>query len=152
MQETRVQSLGREDPLEKEMATNSSILAWKIPWTEEPDRLQSVESQRVGHDWATNTYNQALDLTFSLLEIQERDEQVKLHHQEAISQIFWDVGSFIEQMLWFPLQINSMKNERKRKTVIDEKLLMRYINQINDVSLESWLKQTIKEMWTWTKY
>ena len=42
MRETRVQSLGREDPLEKETATHSSILAWKIPWTEEPDRLQSV--------------------------------------------------------------------------------------------------------------
>ena len=42
MQETRVRSLGQEDPLEKEMATHSSILAWKIPWTEEPDRLQSM--------------------------------------------------------------------------------------------------------------
>ena len=50
MWETRVQSLGREDPLEKEMATHSSILAWKIPWTEEPGRLQSLGSQRVGHD------------------------------------------------------------------------------------------------------
>ena len=50
VQETRVQSLGREDPLEKEMATHSSTLAWKIPWTEEPGRLQSVGSQRVGHD------------------------------------------------------------------------------------------------------
>ena len=48
--ETRVQSLGREDPLEKEMATHSSTIAWKIPWTEEPGRLQSVGSQRVGHD------------------------------------------------------------------------------------------------------
>ena len=45
-----VQSLGQEDPLEKEMATHSSILAWKIPWTEEPGRLQTVESQRVGHN------------------------------------------------------------------------------------------------------
>ena len=45
--ETRVQSLGWEDPLEKEMATHSSILAWRIPWTEEPDRLQSMGSQRV---------------------------------------------------------------------------------------------------------
>ena len=51
MQETRIQSLGREDPLEKEMTTHSSILAWKIPWTEEPGRLQSMESQRVGHDF-----------------------------------------------------------------------------------------------------
>ena len=50
MQETWVQSLGREDLLEKEMATHSSILAWKIPWMEEPGRLQSMESQRVGHD------------------------------------------------------------------------------------------------------
>ena len=50
MQETRVQSLGQEDPLEKEMATYSSILAGKIPWTEEPGGLQSMELQRVGHD------------------------------------------------------------------------------------------------------
>ena len=50
MQDARVQSLGREDPLEKEMAIDSSTLAWKIPWTEEPDRLQSMEPQRVGHD------------------------------------------------------------------------------------------------------
>ena len=50
MQETWVQSLGWEDLLEKEMATHSSILAWKIPWMEEPGRLQSMGSQRVGHD------------------------------------------------------------------------------------------------------
>ena len=50
MREPWVQSLGREDPLEKEMATHSSSLAWKIPWTEEPGRLQSMGSQRVGHD------------------------------------------------------------------------------------------------------
>ena len=48
--ETRVQSLDREDLLEKEMATHSSTLAWKIPWTEEPSRLQSMGSQRVRHD------------------------------------------------------------------------------------------------------
>ena len=50
MWETWVRSLGREDPLEKAMATHSGILAWKIPWTEEPYRLQSMGSQRVGHD------------------------------------------------------------------------------------------------------
>ena len=49
-QETWVQSLGREDPLEKRMATHSSILAWRIPWMEEPGRLQSTGSQRAGHD------------------------------------------------------------------------------------------------------
>ena len=54
MQETWVQSLSQEDPLEKEMATHSSILAWRIPWTEEPGELQSTGSQRVGHDLETN--------------------------------------------------------------------------------------------------
>ena len=49
-QETQVQSLGQEDPLEEEMATHSSILAWRIPWTEKPGRLQSMGSYRVGHD------------------------------------------------------------------------------------------------------
>ena len=53
-QETRVRSLGQEDPLEKEMATHSSILAWRIPWKEEPGGLQSMRSQRVGHNWATS--------------------------------------------------------------------------------------------------
>ena len=50
MRETQVQSLGRDDLLKKEMATHSSILAWKIPWTVEPGRLQSMGSQRVEHD------------------------------------------------------------------------------------------------------
>ena len=55
MQILWVQSLGQEDPLEKETATHSSILAWKIPRTEDPGELQSMGSQTVGHDWRTNT-------------------------------------------------------------------------------------------------
>ena len=54
MQEMWVWSLGQEDSLEKEMAIHSSTIAWKIPWTEEPGRLQSMPSQRVRHDWATS--------------------------------------------------------------------------------------------------
>ena len=54
MWDTRVWSLGRKDPLEKEMATPSSILAWEIPWTGEPGRLQSMGLQRVRHDWVTS--------------------------------------------------------------------------------------------------
>ena len=61
MRETRVRSLGWEDPMENEMATHSGTLAWRIPWREEPSRLQSMESQRVGQDWATS-----LSLSFSL--------------------------------------------------------------------------------------
>ena len=56
MQETWVQSLGREGPLEKAMATHSTISAWRIPQTEEPAGLQSMGSQKVGHDWATTTF------------------------------------------------------------------------------------------------
>ena len=54
IKQTWVQSLGREDPLEKEMATHASILARRIPWMEEPGGLQSTGSQRVGHDWVTS--------------------------------------------------------------------------------------------------
>ena len=53
MQETQVWSLGQEDPMEKDMATLSSITAWEIPWTEEPGRLYSMGLQTVQHDWAT---------------------------------------------------------------------------------------------------
>ena len=62
VRETWVQSLGWEDPLEEGMATHSSILAWRIPWTEEPGGLQSVESQRVRHDWATKQSIAGIDI------------------------------------------------------------------------------------------
>ena len=65
MQETQFQSLGWEDLLEKEMATHSSILAWKIPWTEEPGRLQSMGLQRVGYNGATS-HSHSLTHTHSL--------------------------------------------------------------------------------------
>ena len=58
VQETWVQSLGRENLLEKEIAVHSSILAWKIPWMEEPGRLQSMGLQRVGHNWVTSLHFQ----------------------------------------------------------------------------------------------
>ena len=59
MRETWAQSLGWEDPLKKEMATHSSTLDWKIPWMEEPGRLQSTGSQRVGHDLVTSLHYKA---------------------------------------------------------------------------------------------
>ena len=63
VQETWFPSLGQEDPLQKRMATQSSVLAWRIPWTEEPGELQSMGFQRVEHDCATNTF------TFTMLMI-----------------------------------------------------------------------------------
>ena len=70
MQETQVWYLGWEDPLEKEMATHSSVLAWKIPWMEEPGGLQSMRLQRVRHNWATNSPSY-LYLHVSFWKIQE---------------------------------------------------------------------------------
>ena len=73
MWETRVQSLGWEDPLGEEVATLSSILAWEILWTEEPGGLQSIGSQRVGHDWVTKYFTHtniapsALNTVFTLI-------------------------------------------------------------------------------------
>ena len=62
-------SLGQEDPLEKEMATHSSILAWRILWTEKPGRLQSTGSQRVGHDWATSlTHSHTIEVMLKILQ------------------------------------------------------------------------------------
>ena len=68
MQETQVQSLGQEDPLEKEMATHSSVLAWRIPWKEEPGGLQSLGSQRVRHDWV---------MSISLILIKKKTQQIR---------------------------------------------------------------------------
>ena len=65
MWETWVRSLGQEDPLEKEMATHSSILVWRIPWTEEPGGLQSIGSHRVRHDWSDLACSLCL-MTFSV--------------------------------------------------------------------------------------
>ena len=73
MWETWVQSLGQEDLLEKEMATHSSILAWRIPWMEEPGRLQFMGLQRVGHDWATS-----LSLNKSLPKNIKREMHIKM--------------------------------------------------------------------------
>ena len=65
--ETQIGSLGWEDPLEKGMATHSSILAWRMPWTEEPGRLQSMGLQRVGQDQVTNTLTSLSSFTHSLI-------------------------------------------------------------------------------------
>ena len=68
MQEIQVQFLGQEDPLETEMATYSSTLAWKIPWTEKPGRLQSMGSLRVGHDWATSLhFKHCLQMLYNMI-------------------------------------------------------------------------------------
>ena len=68
MWETQVQALDQEDPLEKEMTTHSSTLAWKIPWMEKPSRLQSMRSQRVEHNWVTSLYEAEVDVFYGIVD------------------------------------------------------------------------------------
>ena len=84
MQETQVRSLGQEDPLEKEMATHSSILAWEIPWTEEPGGLQSMGSQRVGHDWAIS-----LHVTFLVAQMVKNLPAMQETQVQSLGKIPW---------------------------------------------------------------
>ena len=78
MQETWVQSLGWEDALEKGMVTHSSILAWRIPWSEEPGRLQSMWLQRVGHDWVANAFTFIFSLKTWILNLSGRSYPIQL--------------------------------------------------------------------------
>ena len=98
-QETQFWSLGREDPLAEEMATHSSILAWKIPWTEEPGRLQSMESQRIRHDWACTETGMCIYL-FILAEPHS----------------MWDLSSLIRDWSWPPaLEVWSLNHRTARE-------------------------------------
>ena len=74
MQETWVRSLGGEDPLEKNMATHSSVVAWRILWTEEPGGLQALRSQRVRHDWSNGTRTQAC-MSVTSIKLEKRIKQ-----------------------------------------------------------------------------
>ena len=102
MLETRVQSLGWEDPLEKGKATHSSTLAWRIPWTEEPGGLQSMRSQRAGHDGATkrSTYADHVRLvTVTASREAGRETEIGMERQGI-----WNVSMFIHFII-----IQSMK-------------------------------------------
>ena len=105
MRETQGRSLGQEDPLEKEMETHSNTLAWTIPWTVEPGGLQSMELQRVGHDWATSlslrfTVYLLIPIFMSWMEASPGQElsvcfsflMCPRHLEEMLIQIYWMCG------------------------------------------------------------
>ena len=85
MQEASVRPLGQEDPLEKRLATHSSILAWRIPWTEEPGGLPYTESQRIGHSWTTNAFTSQLLFGVGLVSAVGRGEPALCKHSPS----FW---------------------------------------------------------------
>ena len=94
MQETQVWSLGQENPLEKGMATHSNILAWRIPWTEEPGGLQSTGSQRVGHNWAINTHTHRNTKDFWVFILYPANLQNSLMSSSS-SEDFWNLLDFL---------------------------------------------------------
>ena len=108
MWETQVQSLGWEDPLEKEMATHSSTLAWQIPWTEDPGRLQFTGSQRVRHDWATS-----LHISLSLFirgEVgfkQTLNKMIKFHQANSVIHSHHQVLVLLKMILAIQLSFSS---------------------------------------------
>ena len=99
MQETWVWALGWEDPLEKEMAIYSSTIAWKIPWTEEPGRLQSMGLQRVGHDWATSLITHVF-ICLSSYPAWPKCKKIGWNQENSlcmssVTQIYWIVSIFV---------------------------------------------------------
>ena len=93
MQETRVWSLGGEDPLEKGMATHSNILAWRAAWTEEPGGLQITGSQRVGHDWSSDTF------TFHFAVVLSNHEFNSPHGELSLC-LWFALGWQLSQQFW----------------------------------------------------
>ena len=147
-----LQSLGQEDPLEKETATHSSILAWRIPWTEEPGRLQSMGSQRVGHDWATKTninvksslYNLSL---FTLCKgFMTADERKLFDHLKSPHLKYW------VPFIWFGNLAAKARKEGRIRDSVDLQSLMTV--SILQTSVKRYDSDTNRDLdvkgWTWT--
>ena len=113
MQETRVRSLGREDPLEKEMAIHSSILAWRIPWMEKPSRLRSMASQRVGHDWATSPSPSVEMQGRKRLFLHNADGQVNFYTNISLEATFWEWIILVHSLshIWL-CQLHELQHDR----------------------------------------
>ena len=101
MWETQVLSLGWEDPLEKEMAIHSRTIAWKIPWTEEPGRLQSMESKRVGHNLVTKRIRTGYNTRIKKNEKIPEKEEDKINHPFICHTTISTVDAFISNAFYF---------------------------------------------------
>ena len=135
MRETWVRSLGREDPLAKEMATHSSILAWKILWSEEPGSLQSMRLQRVGHDWATSLSLSLLLIISVVTSTQKQDSPshrvASKKHQKAakIHQVFPQSGRLGGRRGW-GFRRPGFKSPSKERRLPGQPPFLRYSNWV----------------------
>ena len=134
IQETQVQSLSGEDPLEKGMATHSSILAWRIPWTEKPGRLQSIGLQRVGHAWAhVRSDTQFASSKHSL------DEEFSFFNREYAIHIFYIVLSLCEGCIFQEISLFYLTYEIDWCKIISNSHLTFYFSFNPVVYLVKWL-------------
>ena len=130
IQETQVRSLGQEHPLEKGMATHTSNLAWRISWTEDPGGFQSMGSQRVGHDWVTNTHN----IVSIFLPVNSKSsEQFHLEMIDMANLVWWpprhdDIRFFQDRDAWMQVKtllgeiIHKGKEKRKHRASRQNKI------------------------------
>ena len=124
-QETQVQSLGQEDPMEKGISTYSSILAWRIPWTEEPGGLESIGWQRVRHNWATNRDDGGLKVMVAVRVVRRGShsvpilkaklagyfDAVALQHERKESWIYQGTSPVTQWLrLWLPMQAAQVRS------------------------------------------
>ena len=144
MQETQVRSLGQEHPLEKGMATHTSNLAWRISWTEDPGGFQSMGSQRVGHDWVTNTHN---IISIFLPVNSKSSEQFHLEMIDMANLVWWpprhdDIRFFQDRDAW--MQVKTLlgeiihKGKEKRKHRASRQNPKFHFHMQKDISKSCW--------------
>ena len=133
MQETWIRSLGQKDPLEKEMATHSSIFAWRIPWTEEPGRLQSMASQRIGYNLGTFTFT--FSCMFYCFEVRNQSRDIQQHSSSNVPAMHcsWTLLIFYNVFEFF---LKFWKSKKSKVTVLDVHHMQPLCLKVESWSLE----------------
>ena len=131
-------SQGREDPLEKEMANHSSILAWRIPWTQESGRIQSMGSQRVGHDWANiDRIKPNKEMGTCLWGISEQLRDSSGRHSLKLFIIYL---ALLICIIWIKnIHLNKTYNQRKKRGVFAEGPFVPELTPTNNLKNELWI-------------
>ena len=146
MWETWVWSLGWEDPLEKEMAVHSSILAWKIPWREETGRLQPMESQRVRHDWVTSPHFTSRKQNICSQESWYWPKKLKM--TQVVGEIYCVLGlekTLLWKWLYYPSNIQIQCNPHQITNDIFHRIRTKHFTNCMDTQRPQIVKPTLRK-------